>query len=257
MTYCLGMLLDAGMVLIADTRTNAGVDNFSCYKKLHCLANGPDRQIFAASSGSLSVSQSVIALVEEGLPPENAEDAPRCLSAVTSMFRVAQLVGEAVQIINRKVGAALEAIHISSSVSLLLGGRIGDERPRLFLIYAAGNFIECQADSPFLQIGETKYGRPILDRSIDTATPLGDAVKIGFLSFDSAMRSNLGVARPLDMVVMPRDRDLPLLTRRIEPDDDYFNDLSMSWSRLLHQATRTIPDPPFMDGYNGGTEPNG
>ena len=256
MTYCLGMLLDAGMVLIADTRTNAGVDNFSCYKKLHCLAEGPDRQIFAASSGSLSVSQSVIALLEEGLPPEGPEEAPRSLSAVTSLFRAAQLVGEAVQIVNRKVGAALEAIHINSAISLLLGGRIGDEPPRLFLIYAAGNFIECQPDSPFLQIGETKYGRAILDRSIDMQTPLSDAVKIAFLSFDSAMRSNLGVARPLDMVVMPRDPSLPLLTRRIEPDDDYFNEMSLSWAHMLHQATKTIPDPPFMKGY-GTTDSSG
>jgi putative proteasome-type protease len=246
MTYCMGLLLDAGMVMIADTRTNAGVDNFSCYKKLHVLAEGPDRQVFAATSGSLSVSQSVIALLEEGLPPEDSEDAPRTLSAATSMFRAAQLVGEAVQVIHRKVGAALEAIHISSSITLLLGGRIGEEPPRLFLIYSAGNFIECQPDSPFLQIGETKYGRPILDRSIEMETPLPVAVKIAFLSFDSAMRSNLGVARPLDMVVMPRDRSLPLLTRRIEPDDDYFNELSLRWSRMLHQATLTIPDPPFM-----------
>ena len=251
MTYCMGLLLDAGMVMIADTRTNAGVDNFSCYKKLHTLAEGPDRQVFAASSGSLSVSQSVIALLEEGLPPEDAEDAPRKLSAVTSMFRAAQLVGDAIQVINRKVGAALEAIHVSSSISLLLGGRIGDEPPRLFLIYSAGNFIECQPDSPFLQIGETKYGRPILDRSIEMDTPLPVAVKIAILSFDSAMRSNLGVARPLDMVVMPRDSSLPLVTRRIEPDDDYFNELSLRWSRMLHQATLTIPDPPFLSGYGG------
>ncbi|PWG02443.1 peptidase [Sphingosinicella humi] len=257
MTYCLGMLLDAGLVLIADTRTNAGVDNFSCYKKLHCLAEGPDRQVFAASSGSLSVSQSVIALLEEGLPPEDKEEAPRRLAAVTSMFRAAQLVGEAVQIINRKVGAALEAIHINSSVSFLLGGRIGEESPRLFLIYAAGNFIECQPDSPFLQIGETKYGRPILDRSVDMEMPLPDAVKIAFLSFDSAMRSNLGVARPLDMVVMARDRSLPLLTRRIEPDDEYFNDMSLRWARMLHQATLTIPDPPFMVGYGGEEQQRG
>ena len=249
MTYCIGLLLEAGLVMIADTRTNAGVDNFSCYKKLHRLVDGPDRQIFAATSGSLSVSQSVIALLQEGLPPEDSDDTPRSLAGVTSMFRAAQLVGEAVQAINRKVGAALEAVNISSAVSLLIGGRIGAERPHLFLVYAAGNFIECQADSPFLQIGETKYGRPILDRSIDVATPLDEAVKIGFLSFDSAMRSNLGVARPLDMMVMPAERDAPLLTRRIEPDDDYFNEMSLSWSHMLHQATRTIPNPPFMQGH--------
>src|SRR3546814_16013081 len=113
MTYCLGMLLDAGMVLIADTRTNAGVDNFSCYKKLHCLADSPDRQVFAASSGSLSVSQSVIALLEEGLPPEDKEDPPRSLYAVTPMFRADPLVGEAAPIIKHKDGEALEATNNS------------------------------------------------------------------------------------------------------------------------------------------------
>lgn len=249
MTYCLGLLLDAGLVMIADTRTNAGVDNFSCYKKLHTLAEGPDRAIFAATSGSLSVSQSVITLIREGLPPEDPQDECRTLAAVPTMFRAAQLVGEAIQIINRKVGLALEAANISSSVSFLLGGRIGNERPHLFLVYSAGNFIECQADSPFFQIGETKYGRPILDRSIEMGTPLDEAVKIGFLSFDSAMRSNLGVARPLDLLVMPNDPARPVLTRRIEPDDDYFNEMSLSWSHLLHQATQTIPVPPFMADY--------
>src|SRR3546814_3828272 len=123
------------------------------------------------------------------------------MCAGTSMFRAAQLVGEAVQISNLKVGAALEAIHISSAVSLLLGGRIGEEPPRLFLIYAAGNFIECQPDSPFLQIGEIKYGRPNLDRSIDLDKPLQDAGKVAFQSFASALRYNPGVARPLVMVV--------------------------------------------------------
>lgn len=249
MTYCIGMLLNAGLVMIADTRTNAGVDNFSCYKKLHTLVEAPDRQIFAATSGSLSVSQSVTALLQEGLPPESPQDEPRTLMTVPTMFRAAQLLGEAVQIINRKVGAALELANISSSVSFLLGGRIGKERPHLFLIYSAGNFIECQEDSPFFQIGETKYGRPILDRSIDVTTPLDEAVKIGFLSFDSAMRSNLGVARPLDMLVMSADRAVPLLTLRIEPDDDYFNELSLSWSHMLHQAMRTIPNPPFMSEF--------
>src|SRR3546814_20062423 len=111
MTYCLGMLLDAGMVLIADTRTNAGVDNFSCYKKLHCLADSPDRQVFAASSGSLSVSQSVIALLAEGLPPEDKEDTRRSIYAVTSMFRAAPHVGEAVQLYSLKFRAALGAMH--------------------------------------------------------------------------------------------------------------------------------------------------
>lgn len=256
MTYCLGMLLDAGLIMIADTRTNAGVDNFSSFKKLHTLVDEPKRKIFACTAGSLSMSQSVIGLLQEGLPPPGADSdsgepaSPglnRTLKDAATMFRAAQLVGEAVQMANATVGQALRAINIESWVSLLLGGRIGDAPPALFLIYSAGNFIECTPEVPFLQIGETKYGKPILDRGLAFATPLHEAVKYGFLSFDSAMRSNLGVARPLDLMVMPRDRKAPLLTRRIEEDDPYFDDLSERWSRYLFQATENIPNPPWMD----------
>ncbi|HEX8641684.1 MAG TPA: peptidase [Allosphingosinicella sp.] len=258
MTYCLGMLLDAGLVMIADTRTNAGVDNFSSFKKLHTLADAPGRRIFACTAGSLSMSQSVIGLLQEGLPPPNVSPADaaeaaaaglnRTLNDAASMFRAAQLVGEAVQRANATVGEALRAINIESWVSLLLGGRIGDGPPALYLIYSAGNFIECTPEVPFLQIGETKYGKPILDRGLTFETPLHEAVKFGFLSFDSAMRSNLGVARPIDLMVMPRDPARPLLTRRIGEDDPYFDDLSQRWSRYLHQATANIPNPPWMEG---------
>ena len=246
MTYCIGLLLNQGLVMIADTRTNAGVDNFSSYKKLHTLAATPDRQIFACTSGSLSMSQSVISLIQEGLPSADGGGLPRTLANATSMFRVAQLVGEAVQVANRTVGNALDAINLNSSVSLLLGGRIGKTPPALFQIYTAGNFIQCKPESPFLQIGETKYGKPILDRGIEIDMPLDEAAKVAFLSFDSAMRSNLGVARPLDMIVMERDPKVPIFARRIESDDDYFNELSLRWSVLLHEATRAIPNPPFM-----------
>ena len=251
MTYCLGMLLDAGLVLIADSRTNAGVDNFSSFKKLHTLADEPDRQIFACTAGSLSMSQSVIGLIQEGLPDPGAEPGAaamtRTLKHASTMFRAAQLIGEAVQIANATVGEALRRINIDSWVSLLLGGRIGDGPPMLFLIYNAGNFIECTPEVPFLQIGETKYGKPILDRGLSFETPLHEAVKFGFLSFDSAMRSNLGVARPLDLMVMPRDRTASVLTRRIGEDDPYFDDLSARWAKYLHQATESIPNPPWME----------
>jgi putative proteasome-type protease len=255
MTYCLGMLLDAGLIMIADTRTNAGVDNFSSFKKLHTLIDEPDRQIYACTAGSLSMSQSVIGLIQEGLPAaepgsvgagEMAGELTRTLKGVTTMFRAAQLIGEAVQLANRTVGEALKRINVESWVSLLLGGRIGDGPPMLFLIYNAGNFIECTPEVPFLQIGETKYGKPILDRGLDFETPLHEAMKFGFLSFDSAMRSNLGVARPLDLMAMPRDRSHPALTRRIEEDDPYFDDLSARWSKYLNQAAENIPNPPWM-----------
>jgi len=244
MTYCLGMRLDAGLIMMADTRTNAGVDNFSSYRKLHALADGPERQIFIAAAGNLSVSQTVISLVREGLPA--GDELTRTLDGASSMFRAAQLVGEALHIANTTIGEALAAIQIGGTATFLVGGRIGKGKPQLFLVYEAGNFIECQTDVPFLQIGETKYGRPILDRVIRYTTPLAEAVKIGFLSFDSCMRSNLGVARPIDMMVMPDDPRQPIHTRRIETNDAYFNDLSNRWSDLLHDATLAIPDPPFM-----------
>jgi putative proteasome-type protease len=246
MTYCLGMLLDEGLVMIADTRTNAGVDNVYSYRKLHCLVDEPERQIFAATAGNLSVTQTVISLIQEGIPAEEEGRMSRTLAGATTMFRAAQLVGEALQIANKTVGEALASLSIPGATTILLGGRIGRGPPSLFLIYEAGNFIECKAEVPFFQIGETKYGRPILDRVIRPGTPIPEAVKIGFLSFDSSMRSNLAVARPLDLMVMRRDPDEPLLRRRIEANDAYFNELSSRWSALLHEATKAIPDPPFF-----------
>lgn len=246
MTYCLGMMLNDGMIMMADTRTNAGVDNFSSFKKLHTLANDPERQIFACTSGSLSMSQTVISLISEGMPTEDGGEMVRTLGSTATMFRAAQLVGEAVQKANRTVGSALSQTKIPTTVSLILGGRIGDAPPALFLIYGEGNFIECKAETPYIQVGETKYGKPIIDRSLRIDTPLAEAVKIGFLSYDSAMRSNLGVARPLDILVMPRDPARPLIQRRIEADDEYFNDLSRRWSEALHAARQSIPNPPFV-----------
>lgn len=247
MTYCVGLLLEAGLVMIADTRTNAGVDNFSSYRKLHVLADAADRRIFLCTSGSLSMSQSALGQLAEGLPAPVGDDSVATVATAPSMFRVAELVGQAVRNVNRTVGSVLAEAHISSSVSFLLGGRIGGGPPALYLVYSAGNFIQCSPESPFLQIGETKYGKPILDRGIRFETPLDEAVKVALLSFDSAMRSNLGVARPLDLVVMPADPERPILSRRIEADDPYFNDLSLRWSVLLHDATAAIPNPPWMN----------
>jgi putative proteasome-type protease len=241
------MLLAEGLVMIADTRTNAGVDNFASFKKLHLLCEGEDREIYVATSGSLSVTQSALGLLREGLPPLDGADVPRSLHAAPTMFRAAQMVGEAIQSARGSIRMALADTHVSTDVSFLVGGRIGDDGPRLFLIYSAGNFIECSPDTPFFQIGETKYGKPILDRGLSIAMPLAQAVKVGFLAFDSAMRSNLGVARPLDVLVMPRDRNRAVITRRIEHDDQYFNDLSLRWAEMLYRAAVSIPVPPWME----------
>lgn len=247
MTYCLGMLLDAGLVMMADTRTNAGVDNFSIYKKLHCLADAPDRCIFACTAGNLSVSQTAISLLHEGLAPAHDDEARRTLATAPTMFRAAQLMGEAIQIATAQVALALASRSVNVGASTLLGGRVGDGPPELYLVYDAGNFIQCKPESPFFQIGETKYGRPILDRELHPDMALAEAVKYGFLSFDAAIASNLGVARPIDLLVMPADPEQPNLTRRIERRDPYFDDLADRWSEALHAAATDIPDPPFLN----------
>jgi len=246
MTYCAGMLVEQGLVMMADTRTNAGVDDISVYRKLHILARSEDRLIVAASSGNLSVTQLVLSRLEEGLEPLIDDDESRTLARVPSMFRAAELVGEAVAAARKDVGKALSAENIDAGISMLVGGRVGGEKLRLYLIYSAGNFIECHSDAPFLQIGETKYGKPILDRALQWNTPLDEAVKVGLISFDSTMRSNLGVGRPLDIIVIPSDPKQPIIERRIGVDDPYFDDLSARWSMLLGESRAIIPTPPFM-----------
>ena len=180
------------------------------------------------------------------MPPIQEGDPVRTLANVPSMFRAAQLVGEAVAIARDDVSKALSADNIQAGISILLGGRIGDDPLKLYMLYSAGNFIECHRDAPYLQIGETKYGKPILDRALQWVTPLDEAVKVGLISFDSTMRSNLAVGRPLDLIVIPRDREQSVIQRRIGADDSYFNDLSARWSMLLTESRATIPVPPFM-----------
>ncbi len=248
MTYCIGIALRAGLIMIADTRTNAGIDNISTYRKLHMLADSDERLIVVASAGNLSVTQSVLGLLQEGLPALGDDERPRTVGHMPSMFRVAQLVAEAVRIARAELRPALNAAGISGGISLLLGGRIGDGPIKLYLIYDAGNFIECQPDSPFLQIGATQYGKPILDRAMNFDSPLDEAVKVGLLSFDSTIRSDLSVGLPFDILVLPADPAAPVVRRRIETDDAYFQNLSARWSMLLNESRAAIPDPPFMAG---------
>ncbi|WP_157218782.1 peptidase [Flavisphingomonas formosensis] len=246
MTYCVGMLPEAGLVMIADTRTNAGVDNISVYRKLHMLADGEDRIVVACSAGNLSVTQTLLSTLEEGLPPLEEGGEPRRIAHVATMFRAAQLVSEASILANRAANVLLAGTGIDSSTTLLLGGRIGDGPLELFLIYPEGNFIQCRPDTPFLQIGQTMYGKPILDRVLDYRTPLEETVKVGLISFDGTLRSNLAVGRPLDLIAIPADRSEPVVRRRIAEDDAYFNELSTRWSALLNESRAAIPDPPFM-----------
>jgi putative proteasome-type protease len=246
MTYCVGMRPEAGLVIIADTRTNAGIDNISVYNKLHMLADSDDRIIVAASAGSLSSTQAMLALLGEGLDPLEEGAPRRTIADMPTMFRAAQLVGEALTKARGDVARALHGTKINADVSILLGGRVGDGPLTLYLVYSEGNFIECQRDCPYAQIGELKYGKPILDRALQWESPLDEAVKVGLISFDSTMRSNLSVGRPLDLIVIPSDPNAPVVRRRIDQDDAYFNQLSADWGRLMNEARQQIADPPFM-----------
>ena len=246
MTYCCGILLREGLIMISDTRTNAGIDNISTYRKIHLLADTDEHLIFCMSAGNLSVTQHVLGHLAEGLPAVAGDVHPRLITHMPTMFRAAQLVGEAVMAAGGELRPGLARAGVDAGISLLIGGRIGDGPLKLYLIYDAGNFIECQGDSPFLQIGATQYGKPILDRAMDFDSSLDEAVKVGLLSFDSTIRSNLSVGLPLDVVVMPTDRSREVIRRRIAVDDPYFRDLSHRWSMLLNDSRATIPDPPFM-----------
>jgi putative proteasome-type protease len=244
MTYCAGILVDQGLVMIADTRTNAGLDNVSTFRKLHTTLVPGERVLALATAGNLSVSQSVCSLLTEGL--ENpATGEVETLERATTMFRAAQLVGRAVRHVRATDGRGLEEAKLPFDVSFLFGGQIKGGPMRLYMIYAAGNFIECGHDAPFLQIGEHKYGKPILDRAVNFKTELYDALKIGLISMDSTMRSNLGVGLPIDIAVTRRDAFDLEVSHRIEAGEPYFHDLRERWSAALRAAHIAIPRPPY------------
>jgi putative proteasome-type protease len=244
MTYCTGILVDQGLVMIADTRTNAGLDNVSTFRKLHTTIVPGERVLALATAGNLSVSQSVCSLLHEGL--ENpATGEVETLEKSPTMFRAAQLVGRAIRHVRATDGKGLEEARLPFDVSFLFGGQIRGGPMRLYMVYAAGNFIECGQDAPFLQIGEHKYGKPILDRAVTYRTELYDALKIGLISMDSTMRSNLGVGLPIDIAVIRRDALDPEVSHRIEAGEPYFHDLRERWSAALRAAHIAIPRPPY------------
>ena len=244
MTYCVGILVREGLVMMGDTRTNAGVDNISTYRKLRVMETGPGRVIVVSSSGSLSVTQSAISRVELGVPMPDSGDMETLDSAPT-MFRAAQIVGQALFDAKAAIDKIVKDKAIGTEATLLLGGSIGGRRPRMFQIYGAGNFIECQSDTPFLQIGEAKYGKPVLDRMINFDTPMAEAIKIGLISFSATMRSNLAVGLPIDVVTIRSGVSKLELSHRIDAEDDYFRELNDRWSNALRAAAAAIPLPAY------------
>ena len=205
MTYCCGILVRDGLVMFADTRTNAGVDNISTFRKLHIFEKPGERILAIATAGNLSISQSVVSVLREGFENPYTGEVETLMNAPT-LFQAAQRVGRAIRDLFNEEGKTLEAADVKFDVSFLLGGKITNERPRLFMLYSAGYFIECTQDTPYLQIGEHKYGKPVLDRAITFDSDLYDGLKIGLVSVDSTMRSNPErPGLPLDVLVARRD----------------------------------------------------
>lgn len=240
MTYCVGMKLDAGLVFMSDTRTNSGVDNISTFRKMFTFEKPGDRYITIMTAGNLATTQTVISLLAERT--KAPEERNPSILAAPSMFRVAQIIGELLrETIREREQTGLNA-ETTFNATIIVGGQIKGMEPRLFMIYPEGNFIEALDDTPFFQIGETKYGRPILVRGYSRDMSFENAVKLLMVSFDSTMAANLSVALPLDMLLLPRDTFTPLQKRRIEESDPYFSAISDGWSEALRKAFYSLPD---------------
>ena len=244
MTYCVGMLVEDGLAMIADTRTNAGVDSISTYRKLHVVDRPGERVLGICTAGNLSVTQTALAMAREGVHL-NVGEAAETLETAPTLFRCAQILGHALRSVRLSIAPALEADSLNTSASMLLGGQINGGPMALYLIYSQGNFIECGRDTPYLQIGELKYGKPILESGLAFDTPLAEAVKLGLISFSTTMRSNVGVGAPFDLLTLRRDY-FSGDQRRIEEDDSYFADLHLRWTQAQAAARRSMPEPPWM-----------
>lgn len=240
MTYCVGMMLDRGLVMMSDTRTNAGVDNVSTFNKMHTWEVPGERIFVLMSAGNLATTQSVVSILGERTKAH--EDRLPSLFEVPSMFQAARLIADTLRdVIAQHEGGGAEA-ESAFGATLILGGQIAGGPPRLFLIYPEGNFIEAGADSPFFQIGETKYGRPILVRAYDPQMSFESALKLLCVSFDSTVKANLSVGLPFDFQLYETDSLKLGLRSRIHMEDPYYQVISTEWGAALKQALDSLPD---------------
>jgi putative proteasome-type protease len=239
MTYCVGILLKEGIVLASDSRTNAGVDDFAKFCKMTCFERVGDRVIILLSSGNLAGTQAVVSLLKQR---GSLQDGADNLWTAGTMFDVARVVSDAMRDIEQRDATFLEGGPVKFNASFILGGQLKGEPPRLFRLYSEGNFIEVGEDTPFLQTGEAKYGKPIIDRVLTPSTSMADATKCVLVSFDSTMRSNLSVGMPIDLVCYERDSLQIRHRRRFQEGDPYFAALSAEWSAGVRQAFRNLPE---------------
>lgn len=239
MTYCVGLRLNNGIVFMSDTRTNAGVDNFSTTKKMFSWNVPGERSITLMTAGNLATTQSVISLLEERSKAPSERN-PTILEQPT-MFQVARLVGATLTEVINGGGPGGQTGSSRFTASIIVGGQVGDGEPTLFLIYPEGNFIEITDDAPFFQIGEAKYGKPILVRAYEPDMSFADAIKLMLVSFDSTIKANLSVGLPIDVQVYEKDSLTLEESIRIEKDDDYFQAISQGWGDALRSALAQLP----------------
>ena len=249
MTYCVAVRLETGMIFASDTRTNAGVDNVSTFTKMRVFEKPGERVVVVLSSGNLAMTQGVINLLDrvaaEGAPDE-AKNAPT-LWTVPSLYDAAGLVGEALRTMRRRDAAFLEESEVDARASFIVGGQIAGERQRLFRVYTEGNFIEATDETPYFQLGESKYGKPILDRVVSPTIDQKEAAKCVLISFDSTMKSNISVGLPIDLLWYPRDSLRVGLRNRIREGDPYFTMLRARWGGGLRRVFSELPDPDWLD----------
>jgi len=242
LTYCIGLKLEEGLVLLSDTRTNAGVDNVSRYRKMFTWEVPGDRALAILTAGNLSITQGVVTRLNRAIAEFNNNPDTECILNAESMFRVAQIVGDTLRELEDRHRATLEAQGAGADASLILAGQRAMGSHRLYMIYSAGNFVEATDDTPFFQLGEHKYGKPILDRVIKPSTSIPIALKAAFVSMDSTLRSNLSVGMPLDLAVIKTDALAFGMRRRFEPDDPEFQEISAQWSEAIHRAFDSLPE---------------
>jgi putative proteasome-type protease len=240
MTYCVGMLVDAGLVMLSDSRTNAGVDQINTFRKMTIFQRADERVLVLMSAGNLAITQAVSNILKD--TPVGSKEPARIYQA-TNMFNAARVVGDALREIHERDAESLNAQGFDFNGTFILGGQIKGEEPRLFHIYSAGNFIESSLDTPYFQIGESKYGKPIIDRVISRGSSLAQAAKCALVSMDSTIRSNLSVGPPLDLGIIRRD-EFKLATHiSIDMDNEYFTMIRTRWGVALEEVFNELPNP--------------
>ena len=244
MTYCVALRLDAGMIFASDSRTNAGVDHVSTFAKMRVFERKDDRVIVILSSGNLAITQGVVNLLDRH---QHAVEGTATIWNVDSMYDAAALVGDALREMQKKDGPYLLQNNIDANANLIVGGQVKGEAMRLFHVYSQGNFIEATDETPYFQLGESKYGKPILDRVVNTSTPQKEAAKCVLISFDSTMKSNISVGLPIDLLWLPKDSLRVGLQQRIREGDPYFTMLRTRWGAGLRRVFAELPDPDWLE----------